>query len=119
MHLMKSSDFGLVQRNLVSCRAKLGHLYTLFRGRMVKDSLFRAGLTYSLGMTKDDCGGASFLSCRGNLSFMSSVSFIGVEWRTMRRRLAFLAEIISISALILVTRCANFGDVFFGGQVNF
>src|SRR5438045_465316 len=37
----------------------------------------------------------------------------------MRRRLAFLAEIIFISALILVTRCANFGDVFFGGQINF
>ena len=37
----------------------------------------------------------------------------------MRRRLAFLAEIIFISALILVTRCANFGDVFFGGQVNY
>jgi hypothetical protein len=42
----------------------------------------------------------------------------GFEWR-VRRRLAFLAEIIFISALILVTRCANFGDVFFGGQVNF
>jgi MFS family permease len=40
------------------------------------------------------------------------------EWR-VRRRLAFLAEIIFISALILVTRCANYGDVFFGGQVNF
>src|SRR5438552_8301525 len=37
----------------------------------------------------------------------------------MRRRLAFLAEIIFISALILVTRCANYGDVFFGGQINF
>ena len=37
----------------------------------------------------------------------------------MRRRLAFLAEIIFISILILVTRCANFGDVFFGGQINF
>src|SRR2546423_8273293 len=36
----------------------------------------------------------------------------------MRRRLAFLAEIIFISALILVTRCANYGDVFFGGQIN-
>ena len=24
-----------------------------------------------------------------------------------------------ISALILVTRCANYGDVFFGGQINF
>jgi hypothetical protein len=42
----------------------------------------------------------------------------GFEWR-VRRRIAFLAEIIFISALILVTRCANFGDVFFGGQVNF
>jgi hypothetical protein len=42
----------------------------------------------------------------------------GFEWR-VRRRLAFLAEIIFISALILVTRCANYGDVFFGGQVNF
>src|ERR1700730_5900822 len=61
------------------------------------------------------------LSCHveRNLSFMSSVSFIGVEWRTMRRLLAFLAEIIFISALILVTRCANYGDVFFGGQINF
>src|SRR2546430_1940070 len=37
----------------------------------------------------------------------------------MRRRLAFFAEIIFISALILVTRCANYGDVFFGGQINF
>ncbi len=37
----------------------------------------------------------------------------------MRRRLAFLAEIVFISALILVTRCANYGDVFFGGQINF
>src|SRR5438128_7611444 len=37
----------------------------------------------------------------------------------MRRRLAFLAEIIFMSALILVTRCANYGDVFFGGQINF
>ena len=37
----------------------------------------------------------------------------------MRRRLAFSAEIISISALILVTRCANYGDVFFGGEINF
>ena len=37
----------------------------------------------------------------------------------VRRRLAFLAEIIFISMLILVTRCANYGDVFFGGQINF
>ena len=37
----------------------------------------------------------------------------------MRRRLAFFAEIVFISALILVTRCANYGDVFFGGQINF
>src|SRR5437868_15197607 len=37
----------------------------------------------------------------------------------MRRRLASLAEIIFISTLVLVTRCANYGDVFFGGQVNF
>ena len=37
----------------------------------------------------------------------------------MRRRLAFPAEIIFISALILVTRCANYGDVFLGGQTNF
>jgi asparagine N-glycosylation enzyme membrane subunit Stt3 len=37
----------------------------------------------------------------------------------MRRRLAFLAEIIFISALILVTRCANYSDVFFGGRINF
>ena len=37
----------------------------------------------------------------------------------MRRRLAFLAEILFISVLILVTRCANYGDVFFGGQINF
>jgi hypothetical protein len=42
----------------------------------------------------------------------------GFEWR-VRRRLAFLAEIIFISILILVTRCANYGDVFFGGQINF
>jgi hypothetical protein len=28
------------------------------------------------------------------------------------RRLAFSAEIFFISALILVTRCANFGDAF-------
>jgi len=31
----------------------------------------------------------------------------------------FYAEIIFLSALILVTRCANYGDVFFGGQINF
>ena len=37
----------------------------------------------------------------------------------MRRRLAFSGEIIFLSALILVTRCANYGDVFFGGQINF
>jgi asparagine N-glycosylation enzyme membrane subunit Stt3 len=37
----------------------------------------------------------------------------------MRRRLAFLAEIIFISTLVLVTRCANYADVFFGGQINF
>jgi MFS family permease len=37
----------------------------------------------------------------------------------VRRRLAFSAEIIFISALILVTRCANYGDVFFSGQINF
>src|SRR5437762_6321464 len=37
----------------------------------------------------------------------------------MRRRLAFLAEIIFISTLVLVTRCANYGDAFFGGQINF
>lgn len=37
----------------------------------------------------------------------------------MRRRLAFSAEIIFIGTLILVTRCANYGDVFFGGQINF
>jgi hypothetical protein len=42
----------------------------------------------------------------------------GFEWR-VRRRLAFLAELIFISALILVTRCANYRDVFFGGQINF
>ena len=35
----------------------------------------------------------------------------------MRRRLAFLAEIVFITALILVTRCANYSDVFFGGQI--
>ena len=56
--------------------------------------------------------GATSRSCRAS-------HFIGVfEWR-VRRRLAFLAEIIFISALILVTRCANYGDVFFGGQINF
>jgi hypothetical protein len=37
----------------------------------------------------------------------------------VRRRLAFSVEIVFISALILVTRCANYGDVFFGGQINF
>jgi MFS family permease len=37
----------------------------------------------------------------------------------VRRRLAFLAEILILSALILITRCANYGDVFFGGQINF
>ena len=37
----------------------------------------------------------------------------------MRQRLVFWAEIILISALILITRCANYGDVFFGGQINF
>src|SRR6266480_3568194 len=37
----------------------------------------------------------------------------------MQRRFAFLAEIILISILIVVTRCANFDDVFFGGQINF
>ena len=37
----------------------------------------------------------------------------------MRRRLAFLAEILFISVLIVVTRCANYSDVFFGGQINF
>jgi asparagine N-glycosylation enzyme membrane subunit Stt3 len=37
----------------------------------------------------------------------------------VRRRLAFSAEIVFISALILVTRCANYGDVFFAGQINF
>ena len=37
----------------------------------------------------------------------------------MRRWLAFSAEIIFISALILVTRCANYRDVFSGGQINF
>ena len=42
----------------------------------------------------------------------------GFQWR-VRRHLAFFGEIIFISALILVTRCANYGDVFFGGQINF
>jgi hypothetical protein len=37
----------------------------------------------------------------------------------VRRWLAFSAEIIFISALILVTRCANYRDVFSGGQINF
>jgi MFS family permease len=63
------------------------------KGRIVRDSSVRAGLAYSLEMTKDDC--------------------------RVRRPLAFLAEIIFISMLILVTRCANYGDVFFGGQINF
>jgi hypothetical protein len=35
----------------------------------------------------------------------------------VRRRLAF--EILFISALILVTRCANYGDVFFDGKIYF
>jgi hypothetical protein len=42
----------------------------------------------------------------------------GFQWR-VRRRFAFFAEIIFISALILATRCANYSDVFFGGQINF
>ncbi len=37
----------------------------------------------------------------------------------MRRRFTFLAEIFFISTLILITRCANYGDVFFGGQIDF
>jgi asparagine N-glycosylation enzyme membrane subunit Stt3 len=37
----------------------------------------------------------------------------------VRRRFAFFVEITFISMLILVTRCANYGDVFFGGQINF
>jgi asparagine N-glycosylation enzyme membrane subunit Stt3 len=37
----------------------------------------------------------------------------------VRRRLAFFVEIVFISALILLTRCANYGDVFFGGQISF
>jgi MFS family permease len=37
----------------------------------------------------------------------------------VRRRLAFLAEILIISALVIATRCANYSDVFFGGQINF
>src|SRR5438094_9180868 len=40
------------------------------------------------------------------------------EWR-VRQRFGFLAEIIFIGTLSLVTRCANYGDVFFGGQINF
>src|SRR5207249_3269644 len=40
------------------------------------------------------------------------------EWR-VRQRFGFLAEIIFIGTLVLVTRCANDGDVFFGGQINF
>jgi len=36
----------------------------------------------------------------------------------VRRQLAF-SEIVFISTLILVTRCANYSDVFFGGQINF
>src|SRR5216110_1615172 len=40
------------------------------------------------------------------------------EWR-VRQRFGFLAEIIFIGTLVLVTRCANYGDVFFGGQINF
>jgi hypothetical protein len=46
------------------------------------------------------------------------IIYCGFQWR-VRRRLAFSAEIIFISALILITRCANYGDVFFGGQINF
>lgn len=37
----------------------------------------------------------------------------------MRRPLAFSVELIIISLLVLVTRCANYGDVFFGGQIYF
>ena len=40
----------------------------------------------------------------------------GFEWR-VRRLLAFSAETIFITALILVTRCANYSDVFFAGQI--
>src|SRR5438045_6738683 len=36
----------------------------------------------------------------------------------MRPWLAFSAEIVFISALILITRCANYADVFFDGQIN-
>ena len=35
------------------------------------------------------------------------------------RRTLFVTEILIISALVIVTRCANYGDVFFGGQINF
>src|SRR5213595_1871896 len=40
------------------------------------------------------------------------------EWR-VRQRFGFLAEIIFIGTLVLVTRCANYGEIFFGGQINF
>src|SRR6184192_2874939 len=52
------------------------------------------------------------------VNFELRITDCGLQWR-VQRRLAFAAEIIFISALILVTRCANYGDVFFGGQINF
>jgi MFS family permease len=35
------------------------------------------------------------------------------------RRTLFVTEILIIIALVIITRCANYGDVFFGGQINF
>ena len=52
------------------------------------------------------------------VNFELRITDCGLQWR-VQRRLAFSAEIIFISALILVTRCANYGDVFFGRQINF
>src|SRR5438874_2582898 len=52
------------------------------------------------------------------VNFELRITDCGLQWR-VQRRLAFSAEIIFISALILVTRCANYGDVFFGRRINF
>ena len=35
------------------------------------------------------------------------------------RRATFLIEILAVTALVVVTRCANYSDVFPGNQINF
>ncbi len=37
----------------------------------------------------------------------------------MRRRILFSLELIAVGALVLITRCANYGDVFAGGKIYF